>query len=307
MSWNSAHGVAMIAAAQAHKELGPPADGYVDVFGALRQAGVEVVGRRLGALLGLYVDRFAGGPACLVNTGLEEVSMRHTAAHELGHHRLGHGTSIDHEEQSSGRWGEGWPQHEREAEAFASWFLMPLSAARAALSRCGLRRPGSPLDAYRMARWLGTPYATTVRHLVRLKLIDRSTEAMWLKHSPASLKADLTGGLPLGTQAHAHVLLPAAHGATLRVTAGDCVLLGIPAAFYDNLPAGLSRTPPGSGSQMSFLELPDAAEGPRAVWVNEDLEGDTTMTATITAPDAPLFRVTLQRTPSRDGSDAFWH
>ncbi|MCQ9178634.1 ImmA/IrrE family metallo-endopeptidase [Streptomyces sp. IBSBF 2953] len=304
MSWNHAHGASMIAAAQAHEALGARTDGYIDVFGALSRAGVEVVGRRLGSLLGLYVDRLAGGPACLLNTGLEEVGMRHTAAHELGHHRMGHGTSIDHEEQTSGRWGEGWPQHEKEAEAFASWFLIPRPAARAALAHCSLRRPGSPLDAYGMARWLGTPYATTVRHLVRLKMIDKPTEAVWLKHSPAALKADLTGGLPVGPQAHAHVLRPAAHNALVHVATGDCLLLDIPSAVFDPLPAGLSPVPPATGSQMSLLEMSPTPQQSTAAWVSQDMTSDTVVTATTHTGE--LFRVTLRRTPSREGSDAFW-
>jgi hypothetical protein len=302
VSWNNAHGAAMIAAAQAHEALGTASDGYIDVFGALARAGVEVVGRRLGGLLGLYVDRFAGGPACLVNTGLEEVAMRHTAAHELGHHWMGHGTSIDHEEQSSGRWGEGWPQHEKEAEAFASWFLMPRPAARAALARCGLQRPATPVDAYRMARWLGTPYATTVRHLVRLKMIDRAAEAVWLKHSPAELKADLTGALPLRPHAHVHVLTPAAHDTLLHVATGDCLLLDVPSAAFERLPAGMTSTPPDDGGQMPLLDL--APQQPGVAWVGDGMAGDTLVTAA--THTAGLFRVTLRRTPRRDGSDAFW-
>jgi hypothetical protein len=303
VSWNNAHGAAMIAAAQAHEALGTAVDDYIDVFGALRRAEVEVVGRELGGLLGLYVDASQGGPACLVNTGLEEVSMRHTAGHELGHHRLGHGTSIDHQEQSSGRWGEGWPQHEREAEAFASWFLMPRPAARTALARCGLLRPESPLDVYRMARWLGTPYATTVRHLVRLKMIDRSTETVWLKYSPGSLKAELAHGLPLGPKAHIHLLTPAAHDGAVHVAAGDVLLLAVPGASYDHLPAGLSSVPPDSAGQMSFLDLPAAPDGARAVWVSEDLAGDTVLTAT--AGSADLLCVRVRCTPGREGSDHF--
>ncbi|MGV9547924.1 ImmA/IrrE family metallo-endopeptidase [Streptomyces ardesiacus] len=304
MSWNSAHGAAMIAAAQAHEALAAAVDDYVDVFGALRRAGVEVMGQKLGGLLGLYIDGSRGVPGCLVNTGLEEVSMRHTAAHELGHHRMGHGTSIDHQEQSSGRWGEGWPQHEREAEAFASWFLMPRPAARVALARSGLARPESPLDVYRMARWLGTPYATTVRHLVRLKMIDRPTEAVWLKHSPGVLKAELAGGLPLGPQAHIHVLTPAAHAATLHVTVGDCLLLTVPGARYDHLPAGLTSTPPDTAGQLSFLDSVPAPEQDRAAWVTQELAVDSTVAATTGSTE--LFRVDLRRTPGREGSDHFW-
>jgi IrrE N-terminal-like domain len=304
VSGNAAHGAAMIAAAQAHEALAVPVDEYIDVFGALRRAGVEVMGQELGGLLGLYVDRPDGVPGCLVNTGLEEVGMRHTAAHELGHHRMGHGTSIDHQEQSSGRWGEGWPQHEKEAEAFASWFLMPRPAARTALARCGLVQPQSPLDVYRMARWLGTPYATTVRHLVRLKMIDRATEAVWLKHSPGTLKAELAQGLPLGSQGHLHVLTAAAHDATLHVAAGDCLLLAVPGARYEDLPAGLAPAPPHEADQMSFLDLPAAPDRTRAVWVTGELDRDSTLTAQ--AGGQELFRVSLRRTPGRTGCDRFW-
>ncbi|MGW1532542.1 ImmA/IrrE family metallo-endopeptidase [Streptomyces aureus] len=303
MSWNNAHGAAMIAAAQAHAALDAAGDGYVDVFGALGRDGVEVMGRRLGGLLGLYVDGSSGVPGCLLNTGLEEVAMRHTAAHELGHHRMGHGTSIDHEEQSSGRWGEGWPQHEKEAEAFASWFLMPRPAVRAALARCGLQRPGSPLDVYRMARWLGTPYATTVRHLVRLKMIDRSAESVWLKYSPAVLKAELTGSLPLlGPHAHAHVLTPAAHDALLHVAIGDCLLLDVPTAAFDRLPSGLTATPPDDGSQLPLPALTPKRSG--VAWVSQDMAGDTLVTAT--TQSSGLFGVTLRRTPCREGSEISW-
>ncbi|WLQ45601.1 ImmA/IrrE family metallo-endopeptidase (plasmid) [Streptomyces laculatispora] len=304
MSWNTAHGAAMIAAAQAHEALACEVDDYVDVFGALRRGGVEVVGQKLGGLLGLYVDASQGGlPGCLVNTGLEEVAMRHTAAHELGHHRMGHGTSIDHQEQASGRWGEGWPQHEREAEAFASWFLMPRPAARTALARCGLQHLESPLDAYRMARWLGTPYATTVRHLVRLKMIDRSTETLWLKHSPGSLKTELAGALPLAPQAHVHVLTPSAHDTIVHVASGDCLLLAVPGSCFDHLPAGVSATPPDLDGQMSLLDTAHAAHTP-AAWVNGELGADATVSAD--AGGSELFRVILRLSPIREGSDHFW-
>jgi hypothetical protein len=63
------------------------------------------MGQPLGGLLGLYVVAFHGGPACMLNCELEEVSMRNTLAHELGNHRVGHGTSVDHEDQPAGRWG----------------------------------------------------------------------------------------------------------------------------------------------------------------------------------------------------------
>ncbi|MGW3212820.1 ImmA/IrrE family metallo-endopeptidase [Streptomyces parvus] len=304
MSWNDAHGAAMIAAAQAHDELVAGVDAYIDVFGALRRAGVEAMGQKLGGLLGLYVDDSSGAaPGCLVNTGLEEVAMRHTAAHELGHHRMFHGTSVDHQDQASGRWGEGWPQHEREAEAFASWFLMPRPAARAALDRCGLDLPEAPADVYRMARWLGVPYATAVRQLVRLKMIDRHTETEWLKHSPAELKAQLSGGLPVGRQAHVHLLTPDAHGGTLHVTSGDCLLLAVPGGRFDDLPAGVSADAPDTAGQLAFLDS-SAPEASRALWVGDGLIEETVLSAVTDAPGP--FLISLRRTPGREGSDHFW-
>jgi hypothetical protein len=155
-----------------------------------------------------------------------------------------------------------------------------------------------------MARWLGTPYATTVRHLVRLKMIDRSTEAVWLKHSPGALKAELAQGLPLGPQGHLHVLTPAAHDATLHVAAGDCILLAVPGAHYGKLPAGLASTPPDEAGQTSFLDLPAAPDRIGTVWVTDELDCDSTLTATAGGPE--LFRVSLRRTPGRTGCDRFW-
>jgi hypothetical protein len=155
-----------------------------------------------------------------------------------------------------------------------------------------------------MARWLGTPYATTVRHLVRLKIIDRSTETVWLKYSPGSLKGELAGGVPLGAQAHVHVLTPAAHAATVHVTADDCLLLAVPGARYDQLPAGLTSTPPDTAGQLSLLLATAAPEEGRAAWVTQELTVGSTVSATTGSTE--LFRVNLRRTPGREGSDHFW-
>ncbi|MEU9015715.1 ImmA/IrrE family metallo-endopeptidase [Streptomyces sp. NPDC048479] len=302
MSWNDAHGAAMIAVAQAHEALEVKRDGYIDVFGALKTARIEVVGQPMGGLLGLYAAPADGGPACMLNCGLDEAGMRHTLAHELGHHRMGHGTSVDHEEYSSGRWGEGWPQHEKEAEAFASWFLMPRSAALGALARCGISHPASPWDVYRMARWLGMPYATTVRHLVRLKMIDRSTEALWLKHSPGALKAELAAGLPLGGGAHIHLLGPAAHRGTVYAATGDCLLLEMPALHWDGAPSGVSTTAPAAEGQLSLLG--ETIPVPRSLWVTDECTAPLMLTASATSGE--VFAVTVHRTPHRRGSDHFW-
>ncbi|MFD0394650.1 ImmA/IrrE family metallo-endopeptidase [Streptomyces nogalater] len=90
----------------------------------------------------------------LLNASLNAVTQRHTAAHELGHHRLGHRTAADEEMDPALRWGDGsWPEEEKTAEAFAAWFLMPLPAVRAALGRvCGGRRVPKTSTGWR-ANW----------------------------------------------------------------------------------------------------------------------------------------------------------
>ncbi|WP_439673352.1 ImmA/IrrE family metallo-endopeptidase [Embleya sp. MST-111070] len=290
----------MIAAAHAHQSLRVPRDDYVDVFAALKAANVEVVARKLGPLLGFYLASGDGGPACLLNEGLVETDIRHTLAHELGHHVLGHGTTLDHDgDRRWGRWGEDWPEHEKAAEAFASWFLMPLPAVRAACARVGVRHPSSPADVYRIARWLGTPYATTVRHLVRLKAIGRSTERMWVKNAPADLKNLLAHGLGISPRAHVHALGRGAHDAHIRVAAGDLLLLDFSGA-WDAIPPGFANEDPSDQTQLSWEGGPD---GNRALWVTEELNGVSTLTAT---SGDEIFHVTVSPVPRRHGSDHFW-
>jgi hypothetical protein len=155
-----------------------------------------------------------------------------------------------------------------------------------------------------MARWLGTPYATTVRHLVRLKMITQATETAWLKYSPATLKADLAPGLPLGAHQHVHVLKPSAHGSVVHVAAGDCLLLDIPSATFTALPTGLLSDSPES-SQLSLLGLTSARQRSDVAWVTGELKSDAALTAE-TDGATDLFQVTLRRTPTRNGSDEFW-
>jgi hypothetical protein len=55
---------------------------------------------------------------------------------------------------------------------------------------------------------------------------------------------------------------------------------------------------------MSLLEMSSATRESNAAWVSQDMTSDTVVTATTNTGE--LFRVTLRRTPSREGSDAFW-
>ncbi|WP_199577284.1 ImmA/IrrE family metallo-endopeptidase [Streptomyces sp. CRB46] len=242
MNWALAHRVASIAAVQAHRDLGVDRTRYVQVHRALHAAGVIGMAQPMPRLFGVYFSPADQGPAVMLNASLNAVTQRHTAAHELGHHRLEHRTAADDELDPALRWGNGsWPDEEKTAEAFAAWFLMPLPAVRAALGRICGSRPSSPEHVYRVARELGTSYAGTVRHLVNLRLLDSGRAAQWGRIPPADLRSSLAGGAELPGQAHVHVITEATGGQTVYADAADVLVLDLPGAVFDVLPKGLEQ------------------------------------------------------------------
>jgi Zn-dependent peptidase ImmA (M78 family)/transcriptional regulator with XRE-family HTH domain len=109
------------AAAREHFGLGPREPVH-DVCGLLESRGIKVhpVAVANDAFLGLSVAEDDGGPAVIVNTW-DRLAVEHwiySAAHELGHlvmHLAAYDVSIVEEDA----------RQEREAEGFASHFLMP--------------------------------------------------------------------------------------------------------------------------------------------------------------------------------------
>lgn len=190
-----ANRVASIAATQAHDQLGiDPRTAPVEVAPAIHRADIVLMYRPLPGLFGAYLaDTPAKG--ILVNNRLSRAVRRHTAAHELGHHQLDHGTIRDvgasSDEAQPFAVGRGAPDVEKVAEAFASWFLMPLRGVRAVLAQMGLEKPVTAAHVYQLSLRLGTSYATTVRHLVSLRLADSVGARTWGSVPPANLKRQL--------------------------------------------------------------------------------------------------------------------
>ena len=110
-------------ASEARDRLGlDPKEAVRDVCGLLEDNGVKVLllDKKTDAFFGLSVAPNAGGPAVVVNTW-DRISVERwifTAAHELGHILL-HRTAYDRGSS------EEREQEEREADRFASYFLMP--------------------------------------------------------------------------------------------------------------------------------------------------------------------------------------
>ncbi|MEU2283040.1 ImmA/IrrE family metallo-endopeptidase [Streptomyces sp. NPDC013178] len=300
MNWDVAHKVAAMEAVKAHRDLAVDRNGYVDVYGALMRADVVGMARPMPRLFGVYAAPRDNGPAVLLNANLDIVAQRHTAAHELGHHRAGHGTSLDEELDRTRTWGDGsWPDEEKVAEAFAAWFLMPLPAVQTALAQIGVRRPLVPEHAYRIGRILGASYAGTVNHLHRLRLLSRAQKTEWLRVKPASIKADLAGGTVPG-KVHVHLITTGTHGTTVRVDASDLLILGNTGARFDSLPSAL-QVPEDACGQLSLDDAPAAGTA-------EVTDGFTgTASTTVHVPGAAgLLEFTLERQAPRVGVQSLW-
>lgn len=169
-------------AAELHAELGlrdglRAGDRPVDVLGAIRELGVLVLFRPLDSLLGAYLPTTGQAPGMLLTTRRTLHIQRFTAAHELGHHALGHrAMSLDKDVGFVAR-GEqtGHNFQEVEADAFASAFMLPdwLMVAHARRHGWGKRDLAIPDIAYQLSLRLGASYAATCWGLAQANIIGR--------------------------------------------------------------------------------------------------------------------------------------
>ncbi len=193
-SWAQANRSAVAMAAEIHGDLEIDLDRPVDVFGAIQKLGIVLAFRPLGKVSGAYVP---GNPASgiLLHEGHPRTRQRYSAGHELGHHAFGHATEIDLEPEEGLQRAvdERWPSHEKEAEAFAAWFLMPRRLLRSGLKHLGIGDPKDPYDVYALSLWLGTSYTATARQLAVTRLVDSQRADEWSSIPPADLKKALAG------------------------------------------------------------------------------------------------------------------
>ena len=115
-------------------------------------------------------------------------------AHELGHHVLGHGSSID-------EWREDAKEHPWEdpkeflADTFAGFVLMPIMGLRRAFGK----RDWTPDTAtaaqmFTVACDFGVGYRTLVTHLsAGVNMIPRARAAALKRVTPKALRADILG------------------------------------------------------------------------------------------------------------------
>jgi Zn-dependent peptidase ImmA (M78 family) len=194
MRWEDAHKIAMLKAAHAHRDFGIDTRRRIDIFGAIEDAELILGFQPMSGLSGAY---FAGA-GILINANHPLARQRYTAAHEFGHHVFEHETSVDPWMEPLSRWGgtAHWTDQEKQAEAFAAWFLMPRQLVLESLRQLRISRPESPEDVYALALRLGTSYEATARHLPNLRLASRQQRDRWLKTQLAKVKVALAAGAP---------------------------------------------------------------------------------------------------------------
>lgn len=229
MKWADAHRIAMIEATHAHHELHLDVSTPIDVFDAIRRQRLLLAFEYFPRLSGVYVaDPVAPGIAVSAQHGLAR--QRYTAAHELAHHRFGHGTTVDPEIDPLSSWGSAHSQlsdAEKLAEAFAAWFLMPRRLVASTLNTLGLTAPTTPAHVYQLSLRLGTSYRATVRHLPNLKLASQMQARQWLTVAPRSLKQQLLPDVDLDFRRDVWHLSTADGGHRYWVRPGDRLLVTV--------------------------------------------------------------------------------
>jgi Zn-dependent peptidase ImmA (M78 family)/predicted secreted protein len=165
--------------------------GRIDVFDAIDRFGLPLVFRPMEGLLGAYLSRPV--PGVLISTRRPLSIRRCTAAHELGHFRLGHEPSLDGEDMLgrspfAGR--QVYDQMEMEADAFAISFLIPRWFVAGQMRRHGwgpadMREPG---NVYQLALRAGVSYEGTCYALRNHRVIDRRACAALVAVQPKDIK-----------------------------------------------------------------------------------------------------------------------
>ena len=307
-NWLQAHRVAQLVAIHAQEELGVSREAYVDVFAAIRRADIALMLEALPGHFGTYISPVGGGPGILVNSTLSLAAIRHTAAHELGHHQFEHGDSNDlqldpWESQRPG----AWTGPEMSAEAFAAWFLMPRPAVLGGLRLMGVDRPRSALDAYRLAQMLGVSYRGLCRHLANLRLVTASTAQDWAKVRRARLRQALAGPHAATTTRDVHLLDARMSGATVHVPTGDLLVTPAWAAEQHPAAAGAAASLEPVGTRETSHELPFSDQSDTKCWrVTGQTDAPIRLAADNPPSGAEEWSVTVRPVHVRQGIDLHW-
>lgn len=206
--------------------------GRVDVYETIARLGVPLFFTKLDGLLGAYYRDPA--PGVLITTQRPLNQQRFTAAHELGHHYLGHMPSLDDESILRRAPFEARPGdnlQEVEAEAFAAAFLLPRWLLDWHCERQGWTDDDlhNPALVYQLALRVGTSYKATIWTLHRYRVFDRSTASTMANLDLKKIKQKLLRGYEPENY-KSDVWLVTGHDANMQLDGGpsDLVIVRLP-------------------------------------------------------------------------------
>jgi len=219
---------ASMAAARLHARLGTDQTKPVDVFAVVQELGIWLTTQPLGSLYGFYLRQDGALGICL-NAGHPETLQRYTCAHELAHHVLGHGSSLD-EGDDVDRWGGTSKVEERAAQVFAGNFLMPLGLVNRVMRRLG--NYGTTLNApqiYEISREMDVSFAAATWRLRSLDRIDEDTAVLAVRNGAAAAKAQLRDGPPVSAaRADLWTIQEVTGSSGFSCRVGDEILIQLP-------------------------------------------------------------------------------
>jgi Zn-dependent peptidase ImmA (M78 family) len=230
----------------------------VNVYDAAGKLGFEVRFVDLPSFEGMYIK---GQPPTIVISSMRPVPRQvFTCAHEIGHHVLGHGEIVDGLIENRNE-DIKLNETERNADAFAAYFLMPPTAVDHAFAQRKIRiEQADAKSLYEIASFFQVGFRTLVRHLqMSLKKLpwSRVDELLrpplrkirselvgfpcnnylvlvtehWAPDVPADCEVDDIVGAPKGTRVHGQVLQEVSTvrpGAAFRATNTGIETLELP-------------------------------------------------------------------------------
>lgn len=212
-----------LAAARELRRLHVDQSQAVDVYNIIASEQLWLIFRPLEDALGSYLP---GG--ILVNAERRPALQRLTAAHEYGHHVLGHKSSVDVEEDI------GDPKritkvNEASAQAFAVNFLMPVQLVNALWQRLSVPDKIEPYHAYALSLHLGTSYQATVCQLAAQERLRPAEAQGLLSVQPKSIKQRIGHGAgPQNPWADTWPVGRKQSGTTIWVAVDDEICIDLP-------------------------------------------------------------------------------
>jgi hypothetical protein len=172
-------------------EAGYPLTRPCNVYQLIARHHMELQFFAIPTLEGMYLEDRKTRRICM-SAFRPPGRQRFTAAHELGHSILHHGTKVDTIEELRDS-APGRDPSEQLADTFATFLMMPTSTVHTGFGLRGidLNKP-TAAQVYGIATWLGVGYSTLSGHLCySMRLISQQHLQGLLRHEPKSIKSEL--------------------------------------------------------------------------------------------------------------------